>query len=131
IWDWDARRTNVFLGGSWAIILRVGRETSALSLDDLAQMVHPDDLPKVKQALSQCLDGGESEYVAEHRVKTLAGGWVWSLSRGRVVERDAGRRALRMTGVIGDVADRKRAEAELLRAVPRARERCGAKSQFG
>src|SRR6266849_2466948 len=58
-WDWDARRTNVFLGGSWAIILRVGKETSALTLDELAQMVHPDDLQKVKQALSQCLDGGE------------------------------------------------------------------------
>src|SRR2546425_8646168 len=130
IWDWDARRTNVFLGGSWAIILRVGKETSALSLDDLAQMVHPDDLPKVKQALSQCLGGGQSEYVAEHRVKTLAGGWVWSLSRGRVVERDAGGRALRMTGVNVDIDDRKRAEAELLAAVQREKELSEMKSKF-
>jgi len=130
IWDWDARRTNVFLGGSWAIILRVGKETSALSLDDLAQMVHPDDLPKVKQALSQCLGGGQSEYVAEHRVKTLAGGWVWSLSRGRVVERDAGGRALRMTGVNVDIDDRKRAEAELLVAVQREKELSEMKSKF-
>src|SRR5204863_462988 len=51
IWDWDARRTNVFLGGNWSIILRVGKETSALTLDELAQMVHPDDLPRVKKAL--------------------------------------------------------------------------------
>ena len=130
IWDWDARRTNVFLGGSWAIILRVGKETSALSPDELAQMVHPDDLPKVKQALSQCLDGGHSEYVAEHRVKTLAGGWVWSLSRGRVVERDAGGRALRMTGVNVDIDDRKRAEAELLAAVQREKELSEMKSKF-
>jgi len=130
IWDWDARRTNVFLGGSWAIILRVGKETSALSLDDLAQMVHPDDLPKVKQALSNCLNGGESEYVAEHRVKTLAGGWVWSLSRGRVVERDASGRALRMTGVNVDIDDRKRAEAELLTAVQREKELSEMKSKF-
>ncbi|TMH16961.1 MAG: PAS domain S-box protein [Betaproteobacteria bacterium] len=130
IWDWDARRTNVFLGGSWAIILRVGKETSALSPDELAQMVHPDDLPKVKQALSQCLDGGQSEYVAEHRVKTLAGGWVWSLSRGRVVERDAGGRALRMTGVNVDIDDRKRAEAELLAAVQREKELSEMKSKF-
>ncbi len=130
IWDWDARRTNVFLGGSWAIILRVGKETSALSPDELAQMVHPDDLPKVKQALSQCLDGGQSEYVAEHRVKTLAGGWVWSLSRGRVVERDAGGRALRMTGVNVDIDDRKRAEAELLVAVQREKELSEMKSKF-
>jgi len=100
-----------FPGRQLAIILRVGKETSALTLDELAQMVHPDDLQKVKQALSQCLDGGESEYMAEHRVKTLAGGWVWSLGRGRVVERDAGGRALRMTGVNVDIDDRKRARS--------------------
>ena len=130
IWDWDARRTNVFLGGNWAIILRVGKETSALNLDELAQMVHPDDLPKVKQALDNCLNGGESEYVAEHRVKTLAGGWVWSLSRGRVVERDAGGRALRVTGVNVDIDDRKRAEVELLAAVQREKELSEMKSKF-
>ena len=130
IWDWDARRTNVFLGGSWAIILKVGTETTALTLDELAQMVHPDDLPKVKQALGNCLSGGESEYLAEHRVKTLAGGWVWSLSRGRVVERDAGGRAARITGINVDIDNRKRAEAELLTAVQREKELSEMKSKF-
>jgi len=130
IWDWDARRTNVFLGGSWAIILRVGKEAHAWTVDELAEMVHPDDLPKVKQALSDCLNAGESDYVAEYRVKTLAGGWVWSLSRGRVVERDAGGRALRITGVNVDIDDRKRAEAELLAAVQREKELSEMKSKF-
>jgi signal transduction histidine kinase len=129
-WDWDARRTDVFLGGSWAIILRVGKETSALTLDELAQMVHPDDLPKVKQVLGNCLNGGESEYMAEHRIRTLAGGWVWSLGRGRVVERDAAGRALRMTGVNVDIDDRKRAEVELLAAVQREKELSEMKSKF-
>jgi signal transduction histidine kinase len=92
--------------------------------------VHPDDLPKVKQALSNCLNGEQSEYVAEHRVRTLAGGWVWSLSRGRVVERDAGGRALRMTGVNVDIEDRKRAEVELLAAVQREKELSEMKSKF-
>ena len=129
-WDWDARRTDVLLGGSWAIILRVGKETSALTLDELAQMVHSDDLPKVKEALNKCLNGRESEYMAEHRVKTLAGGWVWSLGRGRVVERDTGGRALRMTGVNVDIDDRKRAEVELLAAVQREKELSEMKSKF-
>ena len=129
-WDWDARRTDVLLGGSWAIILRVGKETSALTLDELAQMVHPDDLPKVKQVLGNCLNGEESEYMAEHRIRTLAGGWVWSLGRGRVVERDAAGRALRMTGVNVDIDDRKRAEVELLAAVQREKELSEMKSKF-
>ncbi|HET7201507.1 MAG TPA: ATP-binding protein [Burkholderiales bacterium] len=130
IWDWDVRRRDVFLGGSWAIILRVGRETSALRLDELAQMLHPDDLPKVKQALDRCLNGGETEYMTEHRIRTLAGGWVWSLSRGRVVERDADGKAKRMTGVNVDIDDRKRAEAELLVAMQREKELSELKSKF-
>ena len=129
-WDWDARRTDVLLGGSWAVILRVGRETSALTLDELARMVHPDDLPKVTQVLGKCLNGVESEYMAEHRIRTLAGGWVWSLGRGRVVERDAAGRALRMTGVNVDIDDRKRAEVELLAAVQREKELSEMKSKF-
>jgi len=130
IWDWDARRTDVFLGGSWSIILKVGKETSALTVDQLAQMVHPDDLPKVKQTLAVCLKGKELEYVAEYRIKTLAGGWVWTLSRGRVVERDAAGRAVRMTGVNVDIDDRKRAEVELLAAVQREKELSEMKSKF-
>jgi signal transduction histidine kinase len=130
IWDWDARRTDVFLGGSWSIILKVGKETSALTVDQLAQMVHPDDLPKVKQTLVSSLKGKESEYTAEYRIKTLAGGWVWSLSRGRVVERDATGRALRMTGVNVDIDDRKRAEVELMAAVQREKELSEMKSKF-
>jgi signal transduction histidine kinase len=130
IWDWDMRRTDVFLGGNWAIILRVGKESSTRTVSELAGIVHPDDLPRVKQALQRCLTGSESEYLAEHRVKTLAGGWVWSLSRGRVVERDAEGRALRITGVNVDIDDRKRAEAELLAAVQRAKELSEMKSKF-
>ena len=130
IWDWDMRRTDVFLGGSWAVILRVGKEASPRTADELAELVHPDDLPKVKQALQNCITGGESEYVAEHRIKTLAGGWVWSLGRGRVVERDADGRALRITGVNVDIDDRKRAEVELMAAVQRAKELSEMKSKF-
>jgi PAS domain S-box-containing protein len=130
IWDWDARKTDVFLGGSWSIILKVGKEASALTVDQLAQMVHPEDLPRVKQTLVDCLKGKEPEYVAEYRIKTLAGGWVWSLSRGRVVERDAEGRAVRMTGVNVDIDDRKRAEAELLAAVQREKELSEMKSKF-
>ena len=130
IWDWDARRTNVFLGGSWSIILKVGKETSSKTVEELAGMVHPDDLAKVKQTLIRCLKGADPEYMAEYRMKTLAGGWVWTLSRGRVVERDADGRAVRMTGVNVDIDDRKRAEVELLAAMQREKELSEMKSKF-
>jgi PAS domain S-box-containing protein len=130
IWDWDVRRGNILLDGSWSSILGVGKEASARDLDELAAMVHPEDLPKVRQALTDCLKGAAPEYVAEHRVKTLMGSWVWSLSRGRVVERDASGGVLRMTGINVDIDNRKRAEDELLAAVQREKELSELKSKF-
>jgi signal transduction histidine kinase len=84
----------------------------------------------VKEKLDRCVNRGATEYAAEHRIKTLSGGWVWSLSRGRVVERDAQGKATRMTGVNVDIDDRKRAEAELLTAVQREKELSEMKSKF-
>jgi PAS domain S-box-containing protein len=130
IWDWDVRRRDVFLGGSWANILGLSKEGGTRTVEELANLVHPDDLQRVKQALAAVRSGAQSEYVAEHRVKTLAGGWVWSLSRGKVIERDASGGAVRMTGVNVDIDDRKRAEAELLAAMQREKELSELKSKF-
>jgi PAS domain S-box-containing protein len=130
IWDWDLQRRDVFLGGSWANIFGLGREGGTRTLAELAALVHPDDLPRVKQALADCMTGGQPEYAAEHRVKSLSGGWVWSLGRGKVVERNAAGEATRMTGVNVDIDDRKRAEAELLTAMQREKELSEMKSKF-
>ena len=129
-WDWDAHSGNVYLDGSWGSILGVGRGASMRTLDEIAAMVHTEDLPKVKQALTECLNGTAPEYVAEHRVRTLTGQWVWSLSRGRVVERDPNGRVIRMTGINVDIDNRKRAEAELLAAMQREKELSEMKSKF-
>jgi signal transduction histidine kinase len=129
-WDWDAQSGNVHLDGSWGSILGVGRATSARTLEEISMMVHAEDLPKVKQALMECLNGTAPEYAAEHRVRTLTGQWVWSLSRGRVVERDPSGRVMRMTGINVDIDNRKRAEAELLAAMQREKELSEMKSKF-
>lgn len=129
-WDWDASSGKVRLDGSWGSILGVGRASGVRTPDEIAAMVHPEDVPKVKQAVMACLEGTAPEYVAEHRVKTLTGHWVWSLSRGRVVERDERGRVLRMTGVNIDIDNRKRAEAELLAAMQREKELSEMKSKF-
>lgn len=129
IWDWDARRGNIYVDGSWAGILGA-KKAATLTVEEISSMAHPEDLSKVKQALANCLQGSAPEYLAEHRVRTLAGGWAWSLSRGRVVERDSNGRVLRMTGINVDIDNRKRAEAELMTAVQREKELSEMKSKF-
>ncbi|WP_460758697.1 EAL domain-containing protein [Lysobacter fragariae] len=88
--------------------------------------VHPDDVPRVKDLLRQHLRGESSQFLSEHRVRLPDGHWAWMLARGRVVERDASGRALRIAGTARDVtatrnADRERRIAsEVLRSMGEA-----------
>src|SRR5262245_45483551 len=51
IWDWDARRASVFLGGSWASILGAGKEAGTRTMEQLAEIVHPEDQARVRETL--------------------------------------------------------------------------------
>lgn len=73
-------------------------------------LVHPDDLLRTRAAQIACLKGATEEYAIEHRVRAADGSWLWIMSKGRVVERDAGGRALRMIGTNLDISERKRAQ---------------------
>ena len=73
-------------------------------------LVHPDDTPGVMQTLKAHLDGRTDSYETEHRLRHKSGRWVWVLDKGRVIERDADGRALRVCGTHLDVTGRKQAE---------------------
>jgi signal transduction histidine kinase len=129
IWEWDGRRGEIILDGRWSEVLGY-HESTVRRLADLKQMFHPDDLAKLHRAQVDCMKGVTPEYVAEHRVRTPSGEWRWSVSRGRVLERDAEGRAVRMIGTNVDIERQKLAEAELMTAVQREKELSELKSKF-
>ncbi|HEY6864440.1 MAG TPA: ATP-binding protein [Burkholderiales bacterium] len=129
IWEWDGRRGDMILEGRWAEVLGY-HESTVRRLEDVMRLFHPEDLPTLRRALVECMRGATPEYAAEHRVRTPSGDWRWSLSSGRVLERDAEGRAVRMIGTNVDIERQKRAEAELLTAVQREKELSELKSKF-
>ena len=72
--------------------------------------MHPDDSPGVMHTLKAHLDGRSDSYETEHRLRHKSGRWVWVLDKGRVIERDADGRALRVCGTHLDITGRKQAE---------------------
>ena len=74
--------------------------------------IHGDDLPRVRDRLRQHLRGEASLFLSEHRVRGAHGSWTWVRARGRVVERDANGRALRVAGTARDVSTSRNAERE-------------------
>ncbi len=99
----------------------------ALSAEaDLEHPVHPEDLPLVRRRLRDHLRGDSPMFVSEHRVLLDPVGWIWIRARGRIVERDADGRPLRISGIACDITASRHAErerqvaAEVLRSMSEA-----------
>ena len=87
--------------------------TSARRATTGAASSHPADALRMLAAIEAHFRGETPAYECEFRVRHKDGHWVWLLSRGKVVERDAFGIAVRMAGTHMDLSRRKRAEAEL------------------
>lgn len=72
--------------------------------------IHEADLPATKQRFAAHMAGKEDYFDAEYRVRVAGRGWRWLYERGRVTERDADGRALRMVGVCMDIDARRQEE---------------------
>ena len=74
--------------------------------------IHRDDLPQVRDRLRQHLRGNSALFLSEHRIPGDNGSWIWVRARGRVVERDANGRALRVAGTARNITHSRHAERE-------------------
>jgi PAS domain S-box-containing protein len=77
--------------------------------------LHPDDRPRIHEDVQQALDpAGSGHYDAEYRALWADGTERWIVAKGRAYfgAAEGLRRAVRFTGTVLDVTDRKRTEIE-------------------
>ena len=120
-WHFDVEHDTLYAGDGWVRFLGHGRSPAVGKGAMLYDMMHPEDRSRSRASMARALKGELEEYVDEFRVPTRAGEWKWLQARGRVVERDAEGRALRVSGTIADIDSRKRAETALQEAEARYR----------
>ena len=120
-WHFDVEHDELYAGDGWVRFLGHGRSPAVGKGAMLYDMMHPEDRSRSRGIMVRALKGELEEYVDEFRVPTRAGDWKWLQARGRVVERDAEGRALRVSGTIADIDSRKRAETALQEAEARYR----------
>ena len=112
VWETDLRSNEIWLDGNWAVFLGGPRAETRTTARDLLTRVHPEDRQAIQTAAVQVMKGEIPSYAIEHRVNDNKGEWKWILSRGRVIERDATGRPLRMSGTNTDITEYKQAEQE-------------------
>ncbi len=113
VWDWDLRTGQQTYSPRWEAILGLANGEMAPDFEAFASRVHPDDMAPVQAALAACLEGSVPGYNMDVRMRHKQGHWVWIVSSGTVVSRDAGGQPLRMVGTHTDITARKLAEDAL------------------
>lgn len=117
VWDWRVDTGEVFFSASWYSMLGLAPGELPQAYETWAGLIHPEDRSWVEQVVERHLESQEP-FSIEYRMRTKAGGWVWVLDRGQVIQRDAAGKAARMVGTHVDITERKRGE-ELHRQIER------------
>ncbi len=110
LFDWDVATGKVVLSEQWSRITGAGGVAVTTTIAELEALVHPEDLPRVREQAADLLRDRQPFYHVEHRVRTVAGAWRWIASRAKVVERDARGWAVRVAGTNVDITERKEME---------------------
>jgi diguanylate cyclase (GGDEF)-like protein/PAS domain S-box-containing protein len=113
LFEWDVGSGEVFLDERWGEMIGLEAAPTRTTISALARRVHPDDVDELRGTIRQMLRGDPAFYDAEHRVETAYGDYIWIHGHGKVVERNADGKALRVSGTNADITARKRAELAL------------------
>ncbi|PTD97018.1 GGDEF domain-containing response regulator [Pseudothauera lacus] len=115
MWDWDITRRQITVDTRWAAMLGESAGVLAVDAQGWLTRAHPEDLGAALNALNSHFRGLSPGFRFTHRLRHLGGGWVWTLAAGKVLQRDGCGRPLRAVGIMQDIGESKRMEADLLR----------------
>jgi PAS domain S-box-containing protein len=115
-WEWNYATQRIFYSATWYELMGYPVRAEPMPFAEWLTLVHPDDLDLVLERARSSLGHHPSpRFEVELRMKAADGTWRWMFTRGNVVERDAQGERRVVVGTIGDVTERKRAEAERTR----------------
>jgi len=113
IWEWDLKNDIWYASPIYYTML--GYEPVA-GYDDREiwiKRAHPDDADLINKTVHRVLNGEDSRYEYEARIKNAEGKYRWIEVIGRVIETDSKGKPIRLIGIRKDVTERKNAEYSL------------------
>ncbi|HEY9640703.1 MAG TPA: PAS domain-containing protein, partial [Coleofasciculaceae cyanobacterium] len=110
-WDWNIRTGEEQWSKEVEQIFGLTSGSFGGTYEDFFQYVHPHDRKQVLQAQQRALRQG-TDYLPEYRIIRPDGSMRWVTVRGKVLH-DAEGKAIRLSGVMMDITERKQAEAAI------------------
>lgn len=115
-WDWDIPSGRISVNERWAEMLGYTLDEIEPHVSFWENLVHPDDVARVRAVLQEHLQGGTETYETEHRARHKSGTWIWVLDRGRAISRDDQGAPLRACGTHLDITVRMSLDEKIRRS---------------
>lgn len=112
LWDFDYTTGETYLSDRITEIYGYGPEQKPFMIENRNKLIHPDDLPEVKQAWRALKEGTTDVYDMEYRILHASGEYRWIHAKGTVLRDEDGRNLI-MAGSHGDIHQRKLQEQKL------------------
>nr|WP_295083014.1 diguanylate cyclase [uncultured Roseateles sp.] len=113
VWEWQVGSGQLTCSLRWKAIMGISADQAEPSMSQLRELIHPQDVERVRGDVQRCLDGVSTALASEYRVAGPGGQWLWVLSRGMVVRRDEQGQALTMVGTLSDIHQRRQTEEQM------------------
>jgi len=120
LWDWDLLSETVFYSDRFREILGYSFEEFPATIDSFRSRLHPEDAEAIWTAIERHLQE-RIPYKVEYRLGTKSGEYLWFLARGQAIWNTEGK-AIRMSGSIQDITERKQGELNLKAALSEIQE---------
>jgi len=117
IWDLDVKTQKVFYSSQSMKMLEFEAKDTIDSIDMWDNRVHPSDKEQYLVDIQLHINNVTPYYENAQRVLTQSGDYKWILSRGKIIERDARNRPLRIIGTHTDISAQKEKEKALQQTV--------------
>ncbi len=113
-WEWQPDSDVVGINERFGAILgRPGRGLTSMTLEQLIELVHPEDGDDVKQNILDHMRGATPQVAFDARLSHFDGEWIWVRCRGRVVRSDDRGKPAVLAGTIRDISHEKFTDQKL------------------
>lgn len=115
-WNWHIQAGTVDVNDRFCTMLGYEPATFGTDVRRFFESLHPDDVQNVNRLVDAHFAGESEFYQCDFRLRTATGAYKWIHDAGRLIERDAEGKPLRMVGIHMDMTDRMQAEEALKRS---------------
>lgn len=111
IWDWDLVSNEIYCNDRLYEIAGLSAAPASVTYDLFSKRLHRSDKVQISQAVAAHLENN-TELEVEFRLLHTSGEYRYCIARGKA-QRYSNGQAFRMSGVLSDISERKRAEESL------------------